>query len=80
VNSKTLLQASYLPHEEILEAIIYLISQNVRIEEAELIQGVTRLFGFNRAGPDLKKTVHDVLLENDEKFVRDNLGLIKLKK
>jgi len=80
VKSKTLLQASYLPHEEVLEALIYLVSQSVRIEESDLIQGVTRLFGFNRAGPDLKKTVSDVLLENQEKFIRDESGLIKLKK
>lgn len=80
VKSKTLLQASYLPHEEILEALIYLVSQNVRIEEGDLFQGVTRLFGFNRAGPDLKKTIADTFSENEQKFIRDAAGFIKLKK
>lgn len=61
VASRTLLQAGSLPPAEILAGLQLLINQNVRMNEDELIQQTSRLFGFSRCGPDLKSAIKAVL-------------------
>ena len=64
VLSNGLKSAEYLPPEEIDVALCRIIRESVRIEEAELIQQTSRLFGFSRCGPDLRKAIKHVLDKN----------------
>ena len=54
VNSKTLLKAEMLPPSEIREALRQFIAAHVGCTPDEAVVGATRLFGFRRAGQDLK--------------------------
>ena len=64
VLSSGLKSAEYLPPEEIDVALCRIIKESVRIEEAELIQQTSRMFGFSRCGPDLRKAIKHVLDKN----------------
>lgn len=64
VLSNGLKSAEYLPPEEIDVALCRIIRESVRIEEAELIQQTSRMFGFSRCGPDLRKAIKHVLDKN----------------
>ena len=61
VVNKNLEKAEYLPPSEIRAALEYLVKSSVQIEDAELIQQVSRLFGFQRCGPDLKIVIQNIL-------------------
>lgn len=61
VESRFLLSAEYLPPEEIEEALIVLVRQNIQIHQDELIQRTSRMFGFLRCGPDLSAAIGRVL-------------------
>ncbi|NQW57734.1 MAG: DUF3320 domain-containing protein, partial [Polynucleobacter sp.] len=78
VKSRTLLSAKYLPPEEILLGLNYLIKQSVQIEEAELVQQTSRLFGFSRCGPDLKDAIVAVIASESGKSLNNNNGMISL--
>ena len=54
VSSKTLLKAEMLPPSEIREALRQFIAAHVGCTRDEAVVGATRLFGFRRAGEDLK--------------------------
>jgi very-short-patch-repair endonuclease len=79
VKSKTLLSAKYLPPEEILFAINYLVKQSVSIQEAELIQKTARLLGFSRCGPDLKALIELQITSEKGKTLNNLNGYISLK-
>lgn len=70
VKSRTLLSAKYLPPEEILIGLHYLIKQSVQIEESELIQQTSRLFGFTRCGPDLRGVIRSVISQENGKTIQ----------
>lgn len=57
VVNRNLEKAEYLPPSEIRTALEYLVRSSVQIEYAELVQQVSRLFGFQRCGPDLKTVI-----------------------
>ena len=57
VVNRNLEKAEYLPPNEIRTALEYLVISSVQIEYAELVQQVSRLFGFQRCGPDLKTVI-----------------------
>jgi very-short-patch-repair endonuclease len=61
VVNKNLEKAEYLPPSEIRVALEHLVKSSVQIEDAELIQQVPRLFGFQRCGPDLKIVIQKIL-------------------
>jgi very-short-patch-repair endonuclease len=61
VVNKNLEKAEYLPPSEIRNALEYLVKNSVQIEDVELIQQVSRLFGFQRCGPDLKIVIQKIL-------------------
>jgi very-short-patch-repair endonuclease len=61
VVNKNLEKAEYLPPREIRTALEHLVKSSVQIEDAELIQQVSRLFGFQRCGPDLKIVIQKIL-------------------
>ncbi len=50
-----------LPPSEINAAIQLAIQHNGYTENEELVIAVSRLFGFDRAGPDLKAAIETVL-------------------
>jgi very-short-patch-repair endonuclease len=80
VVNKNLEKAEYLPPSEIRVALEYLVKSSVQIEDAELIQQVSRLFGFQRCGPDLKIVIQKILdQEVDNVFIRQDqyISLIK---
>lgn len=80
VVNKNLEKAEYLPPSEIRVALEYLVKSSVQIEDAELIQQVSRLFGFQRCGPDLKIVIQRILdQEVDNVFIRQDqyISLIK---
>lgn len=79
VTSKTLLVADNLPPMEIEQALLHLVRQNVRISEEELIQHTSRLFGFNRCGPDLKVAISSVLLRADQLLTKNPDGVYSLR-
>ena len=55
VQSKTLLKAEMLPPSEIREALRQFILHHVGCSPKEAVVGATRLFGFQRVGPDLNR-------------------------
>ncbi len=58
----------------------YLIKQSVQIEESELVQKTSRLFGFSRCGPDLKAMIElQIAYENGKTLNKVNgyISLIK---
>jgi hypothetical protein len=61
VVNKNLEKAEFLPPSEIRVALEHLVKSSVQIEDAELIQQVSRLFGFQRCGPDLKIVIQKIL-------------------
>ncbi len=61
VVNKNLEKAEYIPPSEIVVALEYLVNSSVQIEDSELIQQVSRLFGFQRCGPDMKIVIQKVL-------------------
>lgn len=72
VVSKTLLAANNLPPMEIEQALLFLVRQNVRVSEDELIQQASRLLGFNRCGPDLRVVIADALNNRAQKHLVAN--------
>ena len=61
VKSKNLVNASMLPQLEIVAALKLVVEQSVRIHSDELIQATSRMFGFQRCGPDLKDAIQQAL-------------------
>jgi hypothetical protein len=61
VKSKNLANASMLPQMEIVAALKLAVEQSVRIHSDELIQATSRMFGFQRCGPDLKDAIQQAL-------------------
>lgn len=61
VTSKNLVNAAMLPQVEIVAALKLVVEQSVRIQSDELIQASSRLFGFQRCGPDLKEVIQQAL-------------------
>lgn len=59
--SATVRKADMLPPSEINAAIQLAIQHNGYTENEELVIAVSRLFGFDRAGPDLKAAIETVL-------------------
>ena len=80
VKSRTLLNAGYLPPEEILLALSYVVKQSVQIDTAELIQQCSRLFGFQRCGPELKEVINSVIDKEIGMTFNNFSGLISLKR
>ncbi|WP_394808651.1 DUF3320 domain-containing protein [Nitrosomonas sp.] len=73
VTSRTLVDAAYIPPQEIRVALRHLANESVQIEDIELIQQVSRLLGFRRCGPDLKQVIQSVLdLEINKSLKREN--------
>jgi very-short-patch-repair endonuclease len=72
VLSKTLLAANNLLPMEIEQALLFLVRQNVRVSEDELIQQTSRLLGFNRCGPDLRTVITDALHNRAQKHLVAN--------
>ena len=74
VQSRTLLKAEMLPPSEIREAVRQFVRAHVGCAPTEAIVGATRLFGFRRAGPDLKAVFEiqlRLMLRDDELSLRD---------
>ena len=77
VNSKNLVNALMLPQSEIIEALKLVVKQSVRIHSDELIQATSRMFGFQRCGPDLKEVIQlalnsqlgNAFVMDDDRFV-----------
>ena len=66
-----------LPPVEIVAAMKLIVEQSVRIHSDELIQSVSRMFGFQRCGPDLKEVIHQALNSQlAEVFVIDADGFV----
>jgi very-short-patch-repair endonuclease len=61
VKSKNLTSALMLPQIEIAAALQRVVEQSVRIHSDELIQTTSRMFGFQRCGPDLKEVIQQAL-------------------
>jgi very-short-patch-repair endonuclease len=80
VKSRTSLSAKYLPPEEILLGLRYLIKQSVQIEVSELVQQTSKLFGFSRCGPDLKEAILAVIASESSKSIININGMISLAK
>ena len=57
VSSPTLLKADMLPPSEIRLAAIDVVRIHVGASTADVVVEVTRVFGFKRAGPDLKRVI-----------------------
>lgn len=75
VTAKTILAAENLPPEEIREALLNILKESIRVHEDELIQHTSRMFGFNRCGPDIKSAISKVLNKSME-FVKDADGYV----
>ena len=56
-------KAPMLPPMEIVAAAELIEQESGRVEQGDLIREVSRLFGFKRAGPDLKRVIGDALDE-----------------
>lgn len=56
-------KAPMLPPMEIVAAAELIERESGRVEQRDLIREVSRLFGFKRAGPDLKRVIGDALDE-----------------
>ena len=80
VMSRTLLSAKYLPPDEILLGIHHLVRLSVQINELELVQQTSRLFGFSRCGPDLKEAILAVISQESGKSIVLNNGMVSLKR
>lgn len=79
VKSKNLVNAAMLPPVEIFAAMKLIVEQSVRIHSDELIQSASRMFGFQRCGPELKEVAQQALngqLGNG--FVMDDDGFVML--
>jgi len=79
VESRTLLKAEMLPPAEIREALRQFVGAHIGCTSDEALVGATRLFGFKRAGPDLKAVVESEvrgMLGDAELVLRD--GQIRL--
>ena len=77
VKSKNLVSASMLPQIEIAAALQRVVEQSVRIHSDELIQATSRMFGFQRCGPDLKEVIQQALNSQlTEVFVIDADGFV----
>ena len=61
-------------------ALEYLVKSSVQIEDAELVPQVSRLFGFQRCGPDLKIVIQKVLDKQVGKLFQRNGSYISLNK
>ena len=57
VSSPTLKKADMLPPSEVREAVRVFVTAHVGCTPDEAVVGVTRLFGFQRAGQDLKTVI-----------------------
>lgn len=55
------LKAEYLPPSEILAAIQLIERESGKCAPDEMIKAVTKLFGFERAGPQLKAVIQNLL-------------------
>jgi hypothetical protein len=74
VKSKTLTKAEMLPPSEIQEALRQVVLHHVGCSQEEAVVGATRLFGFHRAGPDLKAVLERevrMMLRDDKLILRD---------
>jgi very-short-patch-repair endonuclease len=80
VVNKNLEKAEYIPPAEITVALEHLVKSSVQIEDAELVQQVSRLFGFQRCGPDLKIVIQKVLDREVGKLFLRNGAYISLNK
>jgi very-short-patch-repair endonuclease len=79
VKSKNLANASMLPQMEIVAALKLAVEQSVRIHSDELIQATSRMFGFQRCGPDLKDAIQQALHSQlTGVFVIDTDGFVML--
>lgn len=79
VQSRALLLAANLPPKEIEVAIIKVVRDSVRVAEDELILHSSRLFGFDRCGPDIKEVIVKVLQDSSALFDKDNSNFYTLK-
>ena len=66
--SSTVRRADMIPPAEIKEAIRIAIQHNGHMSSDELAIAVTRLFGFDRAGPDLKAIIDKVARAHAEEL------------
>ena len=78
VVNKNLEKAEYIPPAEITVALEHLVKSSVQIEDTELMQQVSRLFGFQRCGPDLKIVIQKVLDREVGKLFQRNGTYISL--
>lgn len=65
VQSRTLLQATNLPPKEIEVGMGKIVRDSVRVAEDDLIFHTSRLFGFDRCGPDIKVVIAKVLYDSN---------------
>ncbi len=72
VVSRSLLAANNLPPMEIEQALLFLVKQNVRVSQDELIQQASRLLGFNRCGSDLRAVIVNALHNRTQKHLIEN--------
>ncbi len=79
VSSPYLKKAEFLPPDEIAEAIRHVVRSSVGISASDLDVETSRLFGFQRTGPDLKDAISRVTnkLLGAELIMGDD-GLIRL--
>jgi very-short-patch-repair endonuclease len=61
VTSYALSNPEYLPPEEVSVALQEIVRHSVQIESDELIQLVSRKFGFLRCGPEMKRVIAMIL-------------------
>jgi very-short-patch-repair endonuclease len=73
VQSRTLLKAEMLPPAEIRLALGRFVQGHVGCAPGEAVVGATRLFGFRRAGQDLKAVIENEL----RLMLRDELLVLK---
>jgi len=79
IKSKNLANASMLPPVEIVTALKLVVVQSVRIHIDEMIQVTSRMFGFQRCGPDLKEVIQRELNNQlSVVFVMDADGYVML--
>ena len=73
-------QANDIPIEEVENALVYLLKQNVNAPLDELVRGTARLFGFNRVGrmvnerirKSIKNLINQSIFVSDGEFLRIN--------
>jgi len=61
VTSASLKRADMIPPAEIFEAAKVIVKDSVQISKSELIVEISRQFGFDRCGPELKKEINRAL-------------------